>query len=161
NHAAWRRQDTVWMAPRLGIAYRVERVLERREPASQNVTHRSVLRYELENPLPYPGQLYEDRKQEILQARNFFDAAAPLLRQPAGQVTAPSSRPPSPQSTTPPTTPPPRRPARPSSRPSGGPRPPAAASRRPPRCRRRTRPRPPRSSPSAPRPPTSSPRTSA
>jgi peroxiredoxin len=83
NHAAWRRQDTVWMAPRLGIAYRVERVLERREPASQNVTHRSVLRYELENPLPYPGQLYEDRKQEILQARNFFDAAAPLLRQPA------------------------------------------------------------------------------
>ena len=32
DHTAWRRTDTVWLAPRLGVAARVERVIERREP---------------------------------------------------------------------------------------------------------------------------------
>src|SRR5262245_24856491 len=33
DHAAWRRSETVWLAPQLGVAYRVERVIERRDPA--------------------------------------------------------------------------------------------------------------------------------
>ena len=33
DRTAWRRQDTVWVAPRLGVAVKVERVVERRAPA--------------------------------------------------------------------------------------------------------------------------------
>jgi peroxiredoxin len=78
GRSAWRRQDTVWLAPRAGYAYRVERVIDKREPAQH-----SVLRYELESSLQYPGQLFEDRRQEILQARAFQEAAGPLLPAPA------------------------------------------------------------------------------
>jgi peroxiredoxin len=78
DHSAWRRQDTVWLAPRAGYAYRVERIIERRGPAQ-----RSVLRYELESSLQYPGQLYDDRRQEIVQASAFQEVAAPLLPVPA------------------------------------------------------------------------------
>jgi peroxiredoxin len=79
DRAAWQRQDTVWLSLRLGVAYRVERVIERREAARNEPTYRSALRYELETNLQYPGQLFEDRRREILQARSFADAAAPLL----------------------------------------------------------------------------------
>jgi peroxiredoxin len=77
DRSAWRRQDTVWLAPRMGYAYRVERIIEKRGPAQ-----RSVLRYELESSLQYPGQLFDDRRQEIVQASLFHDAAAPLLPTP-------------------------------------------------------------------------------
>jgi peroxiredoxin len=82
DRTAWRRQDTVWMAPRLGIAYKVERVIERREPARQEPTQRSALRYELETNLQYPGQLFDDRRREIIQAHHFAESAAPLLSNP-------------------------------------------------------------------------------
>src|SRR5262249_21711583 len=83
DRTAWRRQDPVWLSRRLGIAYRVERVIERREPARDKPTQKSVLRYELESSLPYPQKLYEDRRQEITQAHAFFASAAPLLAQPS------------------------------------------------------------------------------
>jgi peroxiredoxin len=83
DQTAWRRREVVWMASRLGVAYRVERILERREPARQEPTQRSVLRYELESTLQYPGQLFEDRRREILQARAFSEAILPLLPNPA------------------------------------------------------------------------------
>jgi peroxiredoxin len=82
DRAAWRRLDRVWLSPRLGVAYRVERVLERRDPARLEPTHRSVARYELESPLQYPGALFEDRRKEILQTRALAEAAAPLLPEP-------------------------------------------------------------------------------
>lgn len=83
DRAAWRRQDTVWLSPRQGIAARVERVIERREPAGRETTRRSVLRCELESSLQYPAQLSTDRRREILQARSFAESAAPLLPAPA------------------------------------------------------------------------------
>ncbi|HXG13165.1 MAG TPA: redoxin domain-containing protein [Gemmataceae bacterium] len=82
DRTAWRRQDTVWVAPRLGIASRVERLLERREPARAEPTQRAVWRYELESSLQYPAQLFADRRREITQARAFAEAAAPLLPAP-------------------------------------------------------------------------------
>lgn len=82
DRAAWRRRDSIWLAPRLGVALRVERTIERREPARAEPTQRSQTRYELESSLQYPGQLYEDRRREILQARAFADAVAPLLPNP-------------------------------------------------------------------------------
>jgi peroxiredoxin len=82
DHAGWRRTDTVWLSPRLGIAYRVERVLERRDAGQEAPNHRAVLRYELESDLPYPGKLYEDRRDEIMQAHAFQDRLAPLQAHP-------------------------------------------------------------------------------
>ncbi len=83
DRGAWRRTDTVWLAPRLGVAFRVERVIQRRDAAYRDATHKAVLRYELDSSLQYPGQLYDDRRQEIVQARSFAEAAAPLLQTPA------------------------------------------------------------------------------
>jgi peroxiredoxin len=83
DRAAWRRQDTVWVAPRLGIAYRVERVIERREPAHREPGYKSVLRYELDQRTEYPRGIGEDIRREITQARTFAEQAAPLLPAPA------------------------------------------------------------------------------
>jgi len=82
DQTAWRRQDTVWLAPGAGIACRVERVIEQREPARREPTRRSVTRYELKESLVYPGRLCEDRVHEIKQARAFMEMAEPLLREP-------------------------------------------------------------------------------
>jgi peroxiredoxin len=82
DRTAWRRQDTLWMEPRLGIAYRVERIIERREPAHNEATQKSVLRYERESSLQYSGQLAADRRQDITQAYSFRETAAPLLPTP-------------------------------------------------------------------------------
>ena len=82
DRAAWRRTDTVWLAPRLGVASRVERVIESRDPAHDDPTYKSVLRYDLEEPMQYPGRLYEERQREIVQAHAFSDAATPLILAP-------------------------------------------------------------------------------
>jgi hypothetical protein len=82
DRASWRRRDVVWLAPHLGVAYKVERTIERKEPAHRDVTQRSLVQYELQSNLQYPGQLFEDRRREILQAHNFYDSVAPLLPNP-------------------------------------------------------------------------------
>jgi peroxiredoxin len=83
DRTAWRRRDLVWLSPQLGIAVRVERTIEQREPLRAESTSRTVTRYELENtPIVYPNQLFEDRHREIMQARTFAAAAEPLLRDP-------------------------------------------------------------------------------
>jgi hypothetical protein len=87
DRAGWRRADTVWFAPRLGVAFRVERVIERRDPSRQASSLRGTLRYELESSLQYPAEMVKDRRQDVLQARAFAEAAAPLL--PAGARAAP------------------------------------------------------------------------
>jgi peroxiredoxin len=83
DRTAWRRRDTVWLAPRLGIASKVERIIERREPAHRDPTQRSVTQYELQSDIQYPGQLFDDRRREILQAHKFNEAIAPLLIDPS------------------------------------------------------------------------------
>jgi peroxiredoxin len=85
DRTAWRRQDTVWVAPRSGFAYKVERVIECREPARKEATQKSILRYELESALQYPGQLFEDRQREIRQAQAFAEAVGTLMPR-AGQA---------------------------------------------------------------------------
>ena len=82
DRGAWRRQDTVWIVPRTGLAARVERVIEQREPARREPSQRSVLRYELESALSYPFRLAEDRRQEVRQALAFREAARPMLYEP-------------------------------------------------------------------------------
>jgi peroxiredoxin len=82
DRTAWRRRDTVWLAPRLGVAYKVERTIERREPARRDATQRSLVQYELQSAIQYPGQLFDDRRREILQAQKLNEAIAPLLANP-------------------------------------------------------------------------------
>jgi len=81
DQTAWRRQDNVWLT-RAGIACKVERVIEQREPARREATQRSVARFELKDSLVYPGQLCADRAYEIRQACTFMALAEPLLREP-------------------------------------------------------------------------------
>lgn len=83
DRTAWCRRDTVWLAPQLGVAFKVERIIERRTPARREPTHRSLVRYELESRLQYPGKLREDRRQEILKTLKLVEEANVLLRQPA------------------------------------------------------------------------------
>ncbi len=83
DRVAWWRQDTVWVAPRLGVAYKVERVVKRREPAHKQPYYQAVLAYELETRSEYPRQIYDDVRREVLQTRDFAATAAPLLVGPA------------------------------------------------------------------------------
>jgi peroxiredoxin len=82
DSSAWRRRDRIWLALRLGVAYRVERTVERHDPARVEPSQRSATRYELESALKYPDQMFEDRRKEILQARTLAEAATPLLPEP-------------------------------------------------------------------------------
>jgi peroxiredoxin len=83
DHTAWRRRDTVWLDPVVGVAHRVERLIERRDPARQEPTYKSVLRYDLESRMQYPRQLFEDRQNEIRQAHHFGESLKPVLPNPA------------------------------------------------------------------------------
>lgn len=82
DQTAWRRRDLLWLHPQLMVAVKVERIIERRDPARDAPTHRTVVRYELDSRLQYPGLLFEDRKKEILKASKFHDDANQLLREP-------------------------------------------------------------------------------
>jgi peroxiredoxin len=91
DRVAWWRQDTVWLGPRLGVAYKVERVVKRREPARKQPFYQSVLTYELETRSEYPRQAYDDIRREVVQTRDFAEAAGPLLPNPtkyAAQIDA-------------------------------------------------------------------------
>jgi hypothetical protein len=83
DRTAWRRTDRVWLSTQTGIAARVERIIEQREPARREPTSRSILRYESEPSLSYPGRLAEGPRQEISQWAQFRTAATPLLASPA------------------------------------------------------------------------------
>lgn len=82
DRTAWRRIDTVWLSSRFGIAQRVKRVIERRDPARTEPTQRFVVEYDLESNLVYPGKLYDDRFHEIAHYRRLAKAAEPYLREP-------------------------------------------------------------------------------
>jgi peroxiredoxin len=82
DRSAWRRQDTLWVAPRTGLGQRLERIIEQHEPARREVAQRSILRYELESALQYPPQFAQDRRQEIQQAFGLRESAQPLLSDP-------------------------------------------------------------------------------
>jgi peroxiredoxin len=82
DRSSWRKIEAVWYEPGLGIAYKVERTIEVREPAHALPRQRLITRYELQSSIRYPGQLFEDRRREILQTRKFYEAAAPLFPNP-------------------------------------------------------------------------------
>ncbi len=85
DQTAWQRRDTIWLHPQLNVAQKVERIIERRDPARDAPTFRMVVGYELDSRLNYPRQLFEDRHKEVLKASKFHEDALPFLRQPATQ----------------------------------------------------------------------------
>jgi peroxiredoxin len=85
DRMAWRRRDVVWLEPRLGVAYKVERTIERKEPAHRDPSQRLFVQYELQSQIRYPGRFFEDRKREILQVQKFNEAVIPLLPNPTKQ----------------------------------------------------------------------------
>jgi peroxiredoxin len=87
EQSAWKRVDTVWFIPKTGVAARVERTVERRSATTHETTFRSTLRYELDANVQFPGQVFDDRRQEIARALSFADAAAPLLVTPLNYAT--------------------------------------------------------------------------
>src|SRR4051812_33851475 len=84
DSTAWRRRDVVWLSMQTGVAVKVERTVERRDPARREPSHRTVTSYTLESRLRYPNNLFDDRKQEILLARKVVGDAAGLLKEPTG-----------------------------------------------------------------------------
>jgi hypothetical protein len=83
DQTAWRRQDILWLTPQLNVAQKVDRVIERRDPAHTVPTHRSTVRYTLDSDVRYPGRLFDDRQHEIQTLSRFQAEAAPLFKQPA------------------------------------------------------------------------------
>jgi peroxiredoxin len=81
DSTAWRRRDTLWIAPQLGVAFRVERIIERREPNRRDPTHRLEVHYDLDRRLQYPGKLFDDRRHEIAKALQFRSEEFKLLEQ--------------------------------------------------------------------------------
>ena len=43
----------------------MERVIEKREPARQEIAEKTTVRYELDSSLQYPGPLFEDRVRDV------------------------------------------------------------------------------------------------
>jgi peroxiredoxin len=78
----WRRRDTLWVHPQLFVAQKVERIIEQRAAARDAPTARTVVKYELESQLRYPGRLFEERKSEAIKTVKFQEEAELLLRQP-------------------------------------------------------------------------------
>ena len=92
DHTAWRRRDKVWLAPDSGVPIKVERVLEKREPAHREPSQRSCVQYELQDNMEYRNQLFEDRRNEIQHACKFNRDLACLLKNPSNVGLAPLDR---------------------------------------------------------------------
>ncbi|MCS6975851.1 MAG: TlpA family protein disulfide reductase [Gemmatales bacterium] len=79
DKAGWRRTETIWITPRLGVAQRIVRTVEVREPAHRDPTYRLSTQFDLESSLRYEGQFLEDRRREILAIRQFEESIRSLL----------------------------------------------------------------------------------
>ena len=84
----WRRLDTIWIHPQLMVAQKVERIIEQRAAARETPTSRSVVKYELDSQLRYPGQMFDHRKSDAVKTAKLHDDAQVVLHQPVLNRTA-------------------------------------------------------------------------
>lgn len=71
RQSEWRRQDTLIVVPGKGYAARLERIIEKRDPDSEDLSFRSVLTLEQTGRIVYPGRLYQERREEAVHAAAF------------------------------------------------------------------------------------------
>jgi peroxiredoxin len=83
DRTAWRRQDTVWLSPQMGLAVQYERVIERRDPSCPKPNQRSTAELYLKSSLVYPGQLFRDRQAEINLYKQYSQLAEACFREPS------------------------------------------------------------------------------
>lgn len=82
DRGAWRRTDTVWISTRTGLAVRVQRTIEQRDPASRETSRLSTLRYDLESSVRHPLPFTESYQKEVAKALELRALALPLLPHP-------------------------------------------------------------------------------
>lgn len=82
DSVAWKRVDHVWLAPQTGVVYRVQRVIEQRQPARTRPTRRFRISYDLDRNWIYPRRLFQNYRQELLQVARFHAEADRLVRRP-------------------------------------------------------------------------------
>lgn len=78
DRQAWKRTDTVWLHPQLGVAQKLERTIEIKDPAHNEPSQKSTLRIELETSLVYPGQLFQDRKKKSNSQQTIENLQTPI-----------------------------------------------------------------------------------
>ena len=67
----WHRKDTLTVEPKKGFAARLVRVVEKRDIEEEQLSFRSVLTLEQQGRIVYSGRLYEERRDECVNAAAF------------------------------------------------------------------------------------------
>ncbi len=67
----WHRKDTLTVEPKKGFAARLERIIEKRDTEEEELSFRSVLTLEQQGRIVYSGRLYEERRDESVNAAAF------------------------------------------------------------------------------------------
>lgn len=75
----WRRKESLCILPSLGLASKLERIIERREPNIDDLAFRSVLTLEQQGKIVYSGRLFEERRAEAVTAAAHTDMLDRLL----------------------------------------------------------------------------------
>jgi hypothetical protein len=81
DSAGWRRTEKLTFTPKATLPTKVERTIERRAPAHQQVTGRIVTEYELVRQEVIEGPLFDERKQDIQQIKLFQEEVNMLAGQ--------------------------------------------------------------------------------
>ncbi len=81
DSAAWRRTEKLTFTPKATLPTKVERTIERRAPAHQQITGRIVTEYELVRLEVIAGPLFDERKQDIQQIKLFQEEVNLLASQ--------------------------------------------------------------------------------
>jgi len=81
DSAGWRRADKLTFTPKATLPTKVERTIERRAPARQQVIGRIITEYELVRQEVLEGPLFDERKQDIQQIKLFQEEVNILASQ--------------------------------------------------------------------------------
>jgi hypothetical protein len=79
DSTAWRRTETIWILPASGLAQKVVREVERREPAHTEPTSRIVTEYQLLKEARFENFVFQEQLREISQIQKFRDELDELL----------------------------------------------------------------------------------
>lgn len=82
DSTGWRRTDKLTFTSKATLPAKVERTIERRAPAHQNVTGRIITEYELVKQEVLEGPLFDERRRDIQQIKLYQEEVAMLASHP-------------------------------------------------------------------------------